>query len=473
MNVKCEVATKPAKYYGSSKFIDEELINSLLEDSEAPGDQQVKQIIRKSLNKEVLNLEEVATLIGVQTEEQLAMIFEAARQVKTSIYGNRLVMFAPLYVSNYCVNGCTYCGYKCSNKFTRKLLTDQELRAEAKVLMEMGHKRIALEAGEDRNNCSLDYITHAMKVIYDTKEKNGSIRRINVNIAATTVEDYRQLKAAEIGTYILFQETYNEKAYQTYHPFGPKADYLYHLTAMDRAMEAGIDDVGIGALFGLYDWRFELLALMMHRDHLEERFGVGPHTISVPRIRKAKEVAVEGMPYAVSDDDFKKLVAIIRIAVPYTGIILSTRESASFREEVVKLGVSQLSAGSKTDVGGYTEEAMENQFELADHRSQSEIIYSLLKKGYLPSYCTACYRTGRTGDRFMQVAKSGNIQNLCHPNAMMTLEEYLQDYCDDELRALGHQVIEQNMKKITSPKMRELTKERLNRIRSGERDLFL
>jgi 2-iminoacetate synthase len=457
----------------AEKFIDETRIYQLLSHTFVPTDDEVLQIVEKALLCNGLSLEEVALLIRAENTVQLESIYAAASAIKHKIYGNRIVMFAPLYVSNYCVNGCTYCGYKCSNAFTRKRLSDEELQVEARVLVEMGHKRIVLEAGEDDMNCPIDYITHAMDILYKTKVDQGALRRINVNVAATTVENYRLLKAADIGTYILFQETYHEETYKAYHPKGPKSNYLYHLTAMDRAMEGGIDDVGIGALFGLYDYRFELLGLMMHKEHLEEKFGVGPHTISVPRIRKAKGVAVDDMPFAVSDEEFKKIVAIVRLAVPYTGIILSTREEVEFREEVINLGVSQISAGSKTDVGGYHEDIkMESQFELADERPHNEIIESLLTKGFLPSYCTACYRAGRTGDRFMQVAKNGSIQNLCHPNALMTLKEYLLDYCDDDLKALGNKIIQENIDRIPSKKMRENTVERLERIEQGERDLF-
>lgn len=455
------------------KFIDEAKIHQLLSNHTLPTYEEVTSIVQKALKSQGLDMAEVATLLRVTDPAHLDEIYHAAKKIKQSIYGNRIVMFAPLYISNYCTNGCLYCGYKCSNNLHRKKLSDQELAQEAKEIIKMGHKRIVLEAGEDDENCPVDYVVNAMKVLYDSKQDGTSLRRINVNIAATTVENYRRLKEAEIGTYTLFQETYHEDTYKKYHPHGAKSNYLYHLTAMDRAMEGGIDDVGIGALFGLYDYRFEVLALMMHKDHLEETFGVGPHTISVPRIRKANNVDVNKMPYAVTDAEFKKLVAIIRLAVPYTGIILSTREEASFREEVINLGVSQISAGSKTDVGGYHEEArIENQFELADERPHEVIIKSLLEKGYLPSYCTACYRAGRTGDRFMQVAKTGAIQNLCHPNALMTLKEYLEDYCDEDLKALGNQVITENIEKIPSEKMRANTVARLERIANGERDLY-
>lgn len=456
-----------------NNFIDAAKINDLLETAKTASYEQIKETIEKAKTCVGLSLEEVAQLIQCEDQSLLQEMFGAANTIKNKIYGDRIVMFAPLYISNYCVNGCTYCGYKCGNGFARRKLSDEEIQAEARNIEAMGHKRIVLEAGEDPVNCDIDYVLHAMDVVYKTKCDNGSIRRINVNIAATTVENYERLKAADIGTYILFQETYHEPTYKAYHPNGPKANYLYHLTAMDRAMEGGIDDVGIGALFGLYDYKFELLGMMMHKEHLEEVFGVGPHTMSVPRIKKAIDVDVSEYPYAVDDESFKRIVAIIRLAVPYTGIILSTREEIKFREEVIQIGVSQISAGSKTDVGGYGEESeIPTQFEVADERPQSEIIRSLLEKGYVPSFCTACYRAGRTGDRFMQVAKTGQIHNLCQPNALMTLKEYLEDYADPDLKALGEKAIAENLDKIPSDKMRANTIERLNRIAAGERDLF-
>lgn len=454
-------------------FINHEKIESLLESAKNASIEDVKSIIDKAKTCVGLNLEEVATLLQFDDQDLLEEMFACANHIKNAIYGDRIVMFAPLYIANYCVNGCTYCGYKHSNEILRKKLTDEEIASEALQIEAMGHKRIVLETGEDPINCSVDFVINAMKVIYNTKSDNGAIRRINVNIAATTVENYKKLKAADIGTYTLFQETYHQDTYKKFHPNGPKSNYLYHLTAMDRAMEGGIDDVGIGALFGLYDYKYEALALMMHRDHLEEVFGVGPHTISVPRIKKALDVAVDDYPHAVTDEAFKRLVAVIRLSVPYTGIILSTREEAEFRESVINIGVSQVSAGSKTDVGGYTDDdKMASQFELADERPQHEIIESLLKKGYLPSYCTACYRTGRTGDRFMQVAKSGQIHNLCQPNALLTLKEYLLDYADDTLKALGNQTIEEHIQKIPNEKVRALTIKRLGEIENGTRDLF-
>lgn len=456
-------------------FIDDQRIVTLLEEGKNVDKATISAIIEKGRTCQGLSIEEVAALLQFEDAGLEKDLFNCANHIKNTIYGDRIVMFAPLYISNYCVNGCTYCGYKHENEMCRRKLTDEEIAKEAIQIEAMGHKRIALEAGEDPVNCDLDYVLHAMDVIYKTKsEVSGSIRRINVNIAATTVENYKRLKAADIGTYILFQETYHEETYKQYHPKGPKSNYLYHLTAMDRAMEGGIDDVGVGALFGLYDHKYEALGLMMHKEHLEEAFGVGPHTISVPRIKKAKNVDVEGYPYAVTDEEFMRLIAVIRLAVPYTGIILSTREEAELRERAIHIGVSQLSAGSKTDVGGYTEEehGMGNQFELSDERPQHEIITSLLEKGFLPSYCTACYRAGRTGDRFMQVAKAGQIHNLCQPNALMTLKEYLEDYADADLKALGEKVIAEHIEKIPSNKMKANTIDRLARIAAGERDLF-
>lgn len=455
-------------------FINDKRILDLLEGGQATTKEDIQAIIAKAKTCVGLSLEEVAALLQFEDDSLLEELYACANHIKNTIYGDRIVMFAPLYISNYCVNGCTYCGYKHSNEIPRRRLTDAEIANEALQIEAMGHKRIALEAGEDPKNCDLDFVLHAMDVIYKTKsENNGAIRRINVNVAATTVEDYRRLKAADIGTYILFQETYHLETYKNFHPNGPKSNYLYHLTAMDRAMEGGIDDVGVGALFGLYDYKYEVLGLMMHKEHLEEAFGVGPHTISVPRIKKAENVAVSEYPHALSDDDFRRLVAILRLAVPYTGIILSTREEAAMREELIDVGVSQLSAGSKTDVGGYTEDdKMASQFELSDERPQHEVIEALLKKGRLPSYCTACYRAGRTGDRFMQVAKSGQIHNLCQPNALLTLKEYLEDYADADLKALGEAAIKEHIEKIPNEKMKANTIDRLEKIADGERDLF-
>ncbi len=462
-------------------FIDDKKILSILENTKNANELEIKTIIEKAKRCEGLSVEETAILINCEDERLINKIYDVAGYIKNKIYGNRIVMFAPLYVSNYCTNSCKYCGYKCNNKFNRRKLTDEEIEKEARAIEEMGHKRIALEAGEDDKNCSIDYILHAMEVIYKTKCKNGSIRRINVNIAATTIENYAKLKEAGIGTYLLFQETYHEETYREYHTAGAKSDYLYHLTAMDRAMEGGIDDVGIGVLFGLYDYRYEVLGMMLHKEHLEQVYGVGPHTISVPRLKKAKDVRIEDYPYLVNDEQFKKIIATLRLAVPYTGIILSTRENAEFRDEVINLGVSQISAGSKTDVGGYNDantsankaEVFEKQFELADHRPTNEIIKSLCIQGHLPSYCTACYRSGRTGDRFMAVAKSGNIHNLCLPNALLTFKEYLEDYADDDLKSIGEEVISRHIEDIESDNVKKETIKRLKKIENNERDLFL
>lgn len=456
-------------------FIDEDLINKTLEQGRNKRTDEIERIIEKGRQAKGITIEEAAALLNNTNPQIEEKLFAAAQEIKEKIYGKRIVTFAPLYVSSYCVNRCTYCGYKCTSNIKRRKLTDEEIRDEVRLIENMGHKRIALEAGEDDKNCPIEYILHAMDVIYKTHEDNGAIRRINVNIAATTVENYRRLKDAGIGTYILFQETYHRETYKRMHPAGPKSSYDYHTTAMDRAMEGGIDDVGMGVLFGLYDYRFEVLGLLFQAKHLEDRFGVGPHTLSVPRLRPAQDVTLEDYPYLVSDEDFKRIVAILRLAVPYTGIILSTREEQNFREEVIKLGVSQVSAGSSTGVGGYRaqEEGMDkSQFEVADHRSTDEIIKSLCLQGYLPSFCTACYRAGRTGDRFMEFAKSGKIHNLCYPNAMMTFKEYLEDYADDELKEIGNRTIEKNLGNIPDDKMRRETQDRLQRIEKGERDLF-
>ena len=458
-------------------FIDEKFIYDTLEAAKNRSVEELNQIIEKARQAKGISLEEAAALLNNTNKEIDERLFKAAREIKETIYGSRIVMFAPLYVSNYCVNSCVYCGYKCTSGIERKKLADDEIRREAEIILSLGHKRIALEAGEDDKSCPIEYILHAMDVIYNTKLGKDSIRRINVNIAATTVENYKRLKEAGIGTYILFQETYHRETYEKMHPAGPKSDYDYHTTAMDRAMEGRIDDVGIGVLFGLYDFKFEVLGLLLHAQHLEEKFGVGPHTISVPRLRPAQDVNIDNYPHLVSDEDFKRIVAILRLAVPYTGIILSTREEPSFREEVIKLGVSQISAGSSTGVGGYKKQEEEerdtSQFAIADDRHPLDVIKSLCKQGYLPSFCTACYRAGRTGDRFMEFAKSGRIHDLCYPNAMMTFKEYIEDYGDQELKELGNKVIEKNLANIPDDKMRAETINRLARIQKGERDLFI
>lgn len=462
---------------GSKMFIKHDYIYDVLEQGKNTNMDEIHEILKKARTKQGLTHLEVAKLIQTDTPEANEAIFKIAGEIKQEIYGNRVVIFAPLYVSNYCVNSCTYCGYGRDNKFTRRRLSDEEIQEEVKLLESMGHKRIALEVGEDPVNCDINYVCHAIDTIYATENKNGNIRRINVNIAATTVEEYKMLKEREIGTYILFQETYHQPTYEKVHPKCLKGDYNYHLTAFDRAMEADIDDVGGGVLFGLADYKFELMGLMLHNDHLEEAFGVGFHTISVPRLQKAEGMNLSDYPNLVTDDEFKRIVAIIRLAVPFTGIILSTRESAVMRKEVLNYGVSQVSAGSCTGVGGYKEEAefgkKVDQFEVADHRTPLEIIKELLRDGFIPSYCTACYRSGRTGDRFMRLAKSGQIHNVCQPNALMTLQEFAIDYGDDELKALVDKVIEKEVVTIGKDKIQEMTEKNLVRIKNGERDLYV
>ncbi len=385
-------------------------------------------------------------LLACEDENKIKEIYALAEQIKKDFYGDRIVMFAPLYLSNYCVNGCVYCPYHAKNKhICRKKLTQEEVKAEVIALQDMGHKRLAIESGEDPVNNPIEYILECINTIYSIKHKNGAIRRVNVNIAATTVENYKKLHDAGIGTYILFQETYHKKSYEALHPTGPKHNYAYHTEAMDRAMEGGIDDVGLGVLFGLELYRYELVGLLMHAEHLEAVHGVGPHTISVPRIQPADDIDPEDFDNGIDDDTFAKLIAIIRIAVPYTGMIISTRESAEVRKKALRLGISQISGGSRTSVGGYVEEEKveENsaQFDVSDRRTLDEVVRWLMELGYIPSFCTACYREGRTGDRFMALCKSGQIQNCCHPNALMTLEEYLVDYASPETRAIGEKVI--------------------------------
>lgn len=463
----------------TADFIDEEKIQAILKQTINTDTSELMDIIDKAEAAEGLTPVEAAKLLNSDNPAVLSKMFEAAHRIKEKIYGKRVVIFAPLYISNFCVNSCKYCGYSHNNSIERRKLSMEDIIEEVKILESMGHKRIALEVGEDPVNCNIDYVVDAIRTIYSINFENGSIRRINVNIAATTVEEYKKLKSAEIGTYILFQETYHKKTYEDMHPKGPKHDYDYHTTAFDRAMEAGIDDVGAGVLFGLYDYKFEVLALLYHALHLEEKFGCGPHTVSVPRLKPAAGMKLSDYPYIVNDNDFKKIVAILRLAVPYTGIILSTRENPDIRDEVINYGVSQISAGSCTGVGGYKDEYgckapnSTAQFIVGDHRSPDEIIQSLCKSGYIPSYCTACYRQGRVGDRFMQLAKSGNIQNVCQPNAILTFEEYLQDYADEETRKLGEQTISKQLENIKNEKIKALTKERLEEIRKGKRDLYL
>ncbi|MBP1747665.1 MAG: [FeFe] hydrogenase H-cluster radical maturase HydG [Deltaproteobacteria bacterium] len=459
-------------------FIDEAQIHEILEKARGASATEVLDIIKKGREAKGLSPYETAVLLHAAVGDAEDALFSASREVKEKIYGQRIVLFAPLYISNYCINNCTYCGYRRHNEIPRQRLTMEELEREVIALEAMGHKRIALEVGEDPENCPIDYVLDAMKKIYSVKESTGSIRRINVNIAATTIEDYRRLKEAGIGTYILFQETYHRGTYTQCHPSGPKKDYDWHTTAMDRAMQAGIDDVGMGALFGLYDYKFEVLGLLLHSLHLEERFGVGCHTISVPRIRPAEGINFATFPYLVNDHDFKRMVSIIRLAVPYTGMILSTREPAGYRDEVISLGISQISAGSCTGVGGYHKDIEKpeprayGQFQVEDNRTTDEMLLSVCKSGYLPSFCTACYRQGRTGDRFMALAKTGEIQNICQPNAILTFKEFLIDYSSPETRSAGEDVIRMHLNKIPNPKMREEIQKRLARIEAGERDLY-
>ncbi len=437
----------------------------------------VQQILDKAAQAKGLTHEEAALLLEMQESDLWDMAFRVAKQVKEKIYGKRIVLFAPLYVSDYCVNNCEYCGYKHTNDgFTRRRLTMEELRTEVEILESLGHKRLVIEAGEDPVNCPIEYVLDAIQTIYSVKVNNGSIRRVNINIAATTEENYKKLKDAEIGTYILFQETYHRETYAKMHPNGPKHDYDWHTTAHDRAMRAGIDDVGLGVLYGLYDFRYDTVAMLMHAEHLDRELGVGPHTISVPRLRKAENVDPSQYEHLVSDEDFKKIVAVLRLAVPYTGMILSTREDPGYRDQVLALGISQISAGSCTGVGGYVDEHRSEikgtpQFQVGDHRSPLEIIKSLSEGGYIPSYCTACYRAGRTGDRFMQLAKSGQIQNVCQPNAIMTFKEYQIDYGDEELQTLGDALVTHHLEEIPNEKARQATRDRLERIVAGERDL--
>lgn len=432
-------------------------------------------ILNKARERKGLTHREAMVLLDCSVPEKNAEIFALAEQIKKDFYGNRIVMFAPLYLSNYCVNGCVYCPYHAKNKhIPRKKLTQAEIAAEVIALQDMGHKRLAIEAGEDPVNNPIEYILESIKTIYAVKHKNGSIRRVNVNIAATTVENYRKLKEAGIGTYILFQETYHKENYEKLHPTGPKHNYAWHTEAMDRAMEGGIDDVGLGVLFGLSLYRYEFAALLMHAEHLEAVHGVGPHTISVPRIRHADDIDPTAFDNGIDDETFAKLVACIRIAVPYTGMIMSTRESQACREKVIHYGISQISGGSKTSVGGYAvpekEDESSAQFDVIDNRTLDEVVCWLMKIGYIPSFCTACYREGRTGDRFMALCKNLQIHNCCLPNALMTLKEYLMDYASEKTRKIGESLILNELKNIPNEKVRNIVIERLNLIESGQRD---
>ena len=444
-------------------------------DANRNNPQLVDQVLNKARERKGLNHREAMILLDCDIPEKNREIFELAEQIKKDYYGNRIVMFAPLYLSNYCVNGCVYCPYHAKNKhIPRRKLTQEEVAREVVALQDMGHKRLAIEAGEDPVNNPIEYILECIRTIYGIKHKNGAIRRVNVNIAATTVENYRKLKEAGIGTYILFQETYHKESYEKLHPTGPKHQYDYHTEAMDRAMEGGIDDVGLGVLFGLERYRYEFAGLLMHAEHLEAVHGVGPHTISVPRIRRADDIDPDVFDNGIDDDTFAKIVACIRIAVPYTGMIMSTRESKACRERVIHYGISQISGGSKTSVGGYDtpepEDESSAQFEVSDTRTLDDVVKWLMELGYIPSFCTACYREGRTGDRFMALCKNLQIHNCCLPNALMTLKEYLVDYASPETRKIGEALIKKELDNIPKDKVREICREHIGEIEGGKRD---
>ena len=461
----------------AEEFIDDAEILASIEYGQANKSNRelISSIIEKARQFKGLSHREAIVLLECDQDDLNEEIYSLAKEIKEKFYGNRIVMFAPLYLSNYCVNNCTYCPFHHKNKtIPRKKLTQDEIRREVIALQDMGHKRIALETGEDPVNNPIEYVLESINTIYNIKHKNGAIRRVNVNIAATTVENYAKLKEAGIGTYILFQETYHKKTYEKLHPSGPKSNYAYHTEAMDRAMDGGIDDVGIGVLFGLELYRYELVGLLMHAEHLEAAKGVGPHTISVPRIRPAEDINLDEFTNAISDEIFEKIVAILRVAVPYTGIIVSTRESQKVSERVLQLGVSQLSGGSRTDVGGYevhkNDQDESAQFDVEDTRTLDEVVNWLLTLDHIPSFCTACYREGRTGDRFMKLVKSGQIANCCQPNALMTLKEYLEDYASEDTKQKGLALIEKEIERVTNPKIKEKAIANLKSIETGSRD---
>ena len=463
----------------AEEFIDhQEILDSLAyADVHRRDAAVIDAVLEKARLRKGLDHREASVLLACELEEKNQEIYALAEQIKKDFYGNRIVMFAPLYLSNYCVNGCLYCPYHAKNRhIARKKLTQEEIRAEVIALQDMGHKRLALEAGEDPVNNPLEYILESIRTIYSIRHKNGAIRRVNVNIAALSIDGYRQLKEAGIGTYILFQETYHKESYEKLHPAGPKSDYAYHTEAHDRAMQGGIDDVGLGVLFGLELYRYEFAGLLMHAEHLEAVYGVGPHTISVPRVCPADDIDPGAFDNGISDDIFAKLVACIRVAVPYTGMIVSTREKKEVRERVLHLGISQISGGSRTSVGGYREPepAEENsaQFDVSDRRSLDEVVRWLMELDYIPSFCTACYREGRTGDRFMSLCKSGQIQNCCLPNALLTLQEYLEDYAADKTKRIGEEMIRRRLSEIGSEKVRAVAEERLKKTKLGQRDLY-
>lgn len=466
-----------SKSLKAEEFISDEEILSTLKyaDENKDNEKLIDEILEKAKLKKGLTHREASVLLACEMPDKLQVMYDLAKEIKSDYYGNRIVLFAPLYLSNYCVNGCVYCPYHMKNKhIARKKLTQEEIVKEVTALQDMGHKRLAIELGEDPVNNPIEYVLECIDTIYSIKHKNGAIRRVNVNIAATTVENYRKLKEAGIGTYILFQETYNKKSYEELHPTGPKHDYAYHTEAMDRAMEGGIDDVGLGVLFGLEMYRYEFAGLLMHAEHLEAVHGVGPHTISVPRVKRADDIDPDMFDNGISDEIFAKLCALIRISVPYTGMIISTRESQEVREKVLPLGVSQISGASRTSVGGYAEPEPEEensaQFDVSDNRTLDEVVNWLMKLGHIPSFCTACYREGRTGDRFMELCKKMQILNCCHPNALLTLKEYLMDYASEETKMLGDKLIEQELERIPNPKAKETCIKHLGSIENGQRD---
>ncbi len=461
----------------AEEFICHEEVLDTLDYAEKNKDniELIDSIIEKAKLRKGLDHREASVLMACDIPEKIEEIYNLAEQIKKDFYGNRIVMFAPLYLSNYCVNGCVYCPYHLKNKtIARKKLTQEEVRQEVIALQDMGHKRLALEAGEHPTMNPIEYILECINTIYSIKHKNGAIRRVNVNIAATTVENYRKLKEAGIGTYILFQETYNKESYEQLHPTGPKSDYAYHTEAIDRAMEGGIDDVGLGVLFGLELYKYEFAALLMHAEHLEAVHGVGPHTISVPRLKRADDINPDDFDNGIDDETFAKICALIRISVPYTGMIVSTRETKAVREKVIRLGVSQISGASRTSVGGYANEEPEEensqQFDVSDKRTLDEVVKWLMKLGYIPSFCTACYREGRTGDRFMTLLKNGQIGNCCHPNALMTLKEFLMDYASEDTRKIGEKLIKAELNNIPKEKVKEICVENLEKIEKGIRD---
>lgn len=460
----------------AEEFIDHQEILDTLEYADANKNNValIDEILNKARERKGLSHREASVLLACDIPEKVQELYALAEQIKKDFYGNRIVIFAPLYLSNYCVNGCLYCPYHQKNKhIPRKKLTQEEVEKEVIALQDMGHKRLAIETGEDPVNCPIEYVLDCIHTIYSIKHKNGAIRRVNVNIAATTVENYRKLKEAGIGTYVLFQETYHKESYEHLHPTGPKSNYCYHTEAMDRAMEGGIDDVGLGVLFGLELYRYEFAGLLMHAEHLEAVHGVGPHTISVPRVKHADDIDPDEFDNGIDDETFLKICACIRVAVPYTGMIMSTRENQSVRERALHLGISQVSGGSRTSVGGYTEEERPHdteQFDVSDNRTLDEVVKWLMELGYIPSFCTACYREGRTGDRFMSLCKAGQIQNCCHPNALMTLKEYLMDYATPETKAIGEQLIQAELGNIPKDKVREICKDHLEKIEQGIRD---